>query len=138
MLCRLATCALFVSALVSTLVSAACPTERSVELCCITIETFQQNAYVFEDVCGMSEPPDTVMGTGCEEVPAGWQVVTLHENLCMSAYYNLSSTFHGWYDACCESATICQSGAGGHSASIAPALMLNKVLTLVDWNGSIV
>ncbi|KAJ3550015.1 hypothetical protein NM688_g5121 [Phlebia brevispora] len=92
---RTAIYAFFASGLLSTLVSAACPADQSIELCCITVETFGQGYYVFHDVCGYTLDNSTVMAAGCDEVPDG------------------CSSFHGWYDACCNSTLLCQSGVDG-------------------------
>ena len=56
---------LFVATASSSLVSAACASSQ-VELCCRTFAPYSDNAYVYKNICGIVEDPDTPMGAFCE------------------------------------------------------------------------
>ncbi|TFY70090.1 hypothetical protein EVJ58_g10 [Rhodofomes roseus] len=65
----------------------SCPSAMPISLCCITLEPFSDNAYVWENVCGVTVPDTTILtASGCA---AG-------TSLCGSQQYE------DMYAACCQ------------------------------------
>ncbi|KAI0785921.1 hypothetical protein C8Q75DRAFT_293666 [Abortiporus biennis] len=62
---------------------AQCPIDRSLSLCCRSLENFSSNSYVWENICGFHDPvdPTTLVAGGC---------------------FTTSTCLNGLYDACCE------------------------------------
>ncbi|KAL4254910.1 hypothetical protein ABKN59_004301 [Abortiporus biennis] len=73
---------------------AQCPIDRSLSLCCRSLENFSSNSYVWENICGFHDPvdPTTLVAGGC---------------------FTTSTCLNGLYDACCERYLPCSASTDG-------------------------
>ncbi|KZT67667.1 hypothetical protein DAEQUDRAFT_728906 [Daedalea quercina L-15889] len=80
----------------TTIVSASCPSAMPLSLCCLTLEPFSANEYVWENECGATVPDTSLLtASGCEvNVPCEGQ------------------EWEGMYAACCEEYLNCPSEDG--------------------------
>ena len=48
-------------------------------LCCAELQPFSDNAYVWENICGIQESDQSIpVGSGCEEISVTWLVSPTH------------------------------------------------------------
>ncbi|EKM49219.1 uncharacterized protein PHACADRAFT_265737 [Phanerochaete carnosa HHB-10118-sp] len=81
------------SLFISPFAAAQC-TSGGTRLCCLSLEPFSDNAYVWNNECGIQESDESILvGSFCDESSG-----TCPEE---------------WYDICCESTAVCQSGVDG-------------------------
>ncbi|KAI0034648.1 hypothetical protein K488DRAFT_45047 [Vararia minispora EC-137] len=71
-----------------------CPAEYPIGLCCISLEPFSANSYVWESVCGFTPPADLSTPTA---------------SFCGAP----GTCYSGIIPVCCEKALTCQSGVDG-------------------------
>ena len=79
-------------------------------LCCQSLEPFSDNAYVWQNICGIQESDQSILvGSFCEEVPSG----TWYDgpsSVVYNIFLTLLSSPSGTIDVCCQSAVSeCQS-----------------------------